>query len=111
MARKVPSNYNESKFIAVSVYSTLLVCLAAAPVYTTAVQAMQKVATLCMALLVNAFLTLICVYVPKLYAIRFVDDMNVEDWRSSAGGTGTTRTNMLSTVASSNRVHAISINT
>ncbi len=84
-ARKVPSNYNESKFIAVSVYSTMLVCLAATPVYTTAIFAKQKVATLCMVLLVNAFLTLSCVYLPKVYAIQFVDhDLNVQEWRSNA---------------------------
>ncbi|XP_022086570.1 metabotropic glutamate receptor 3-like [Acanthaster planci] len=73
-ARKVPSNYNESKFIAVSVYSTLVLCLAAVPVYTTAVAVLQKVATLCLALLLNAYLTLVCVYLPKLYAILFVKE-------------------------------------
>ncbi|XP_072035366.1 metabotropic glutamate receptor-like [Amphiura filiformis] len=89
LARKVPSNYNESKFIGISVYSTLIVSLAAVPVYSTADVVLQKVATLCMVLLLNAYLTLICVYIPKLYAIRFVKDdgLNVEDWRSrSLGG-------------------------
>ncbi|XP_038063049.1 metabotropic glutamate receptor-like [Patiria miniata] len=81
--RKVPSNYNESKFIAVSVYSTLVLCLAAVPVYTTAVAVLQKVATLCMVLLLNAYLTLVCVYLPKLYAARFVKDIRVMDWSSS----------------------------
>ena len=73
--RKVPSNYNESKFIAVSVYSTLVLCLAAVPVYATAVTVLQKVATLCLAVLLNAYLTLVCVYLPKLYAARFVKDV------------------------------------
>ncbi|XP_022106754.1 metabotropic glutamate receptor-like [Acanthaster planci] len=82
-ARKVPSNYNESKFIAVSVYSTLVLCLAAVPVYTTAVAVLQKVATLCVALLLNAYLTLVCVYLPKFYAARFVEDVRVMDWSSS----------------------------
>ena len=84
IARKVPSNYNESKFIGISVYSTLVVSLAAVPVYSTAVFVIQKVATLCMVLLLNAYLTLVCVYIPKLYAIRFVKDdgLNVEDWRT-----------------------------
>ncbi|XP_022106755.1 metabotropic glutamate receptor 1-like [Acanthaster planci] len=84
--RKVPSNYNESKFIAVSVYSTLVLCLAAVPVYTTAVAVLQKVATLCVALLLNAYLTLVCVYLPKLYAARFVEDLEVSDWRSRPEG-------------------------
>ena len=75
--RKVPSNYNESKFIAVSVYSTLVLCLAAVPVYTTAVAVIQKVATLCMALILNAYLTLVCVYLPKLYAVCFVKNIDI----------------------------------
>ncbi|XP_071793408.1 metabotropic glutamate receptor-like [Asterias amurensis] len=70
--RQVPDNYNESKFIAVSVYSTLVVCLAALPVYFTAVAVLQKVATLCSALLLNVYLTLVCLYLPKLYAVRFL---------------------------------------
>ena len=81
-ARKVPSNYNESKFIGISVYSTLIVCLSAVPVYTTADSITQKVATLCMALLLNAYLTLVCLYIPKLYAIHFAgDNLTIENWR------------------------------
>ncbi|XP_038046775.1 metabotropic glutamate receptor-like [Patiria miniata] len=90
--RKVPSNYNESKFIAVSVYSTLVLCLAAVPVYTTAVAVLQKVATLCMALLLNAILTVVCVYLPKLYAVKFLKDVRVMDWSSSAGSTAESTT-------------------
>ena len=47
--RNLPSNCNESKFIAVSVYSTVLVCLAAVPVYTTAIELAQKILTLIVA--------------------------------------------------------------
>ena len=89
---KVPSNYNESKFIAVSVYSTLVLCLAAVPVYTTAVAVLQKVATLCMAVLLNAYLTLVCVYLPKLYAARFVKDVVLLKCSNTVTGeTSTTR--------------------
>ncbi|XP_038071183.1 metabotropic glutamate receptor 3-like [Patiria miniata] len=76
-ARKVPSNYNESKFIAVSVYSTLVLCLAAVPVYTTAVDVLQKLATVCLAVQLNAYLTLVCVYLPKLCAILSVKEGGV----------------------------------
>ncbi|XP_038071165.1 metabotropic glutamate receptor-like [Patiria miniata] len=82
-ARKVPSNYNESKFIAISVYSTLVFGMAAVPVYITAATVLQKVATLCVAILLNSFLTLSCVYLPKLYAVRFGVDVQVCEWRSS----------------------------
>ena len=73
-ARRVPYNYNESKFIAISVYSTLIVCLAAIPVYTTATSVAQKIGALSVVLLVNTYLTLLCLYIPKLYAIRFASE-------------------------------------
>ncbi|XP_033633433.1 metabotropic glutamate receptor-like [Asterias rubens] len=82
-ARRVPSNYNESKFIALSVYSTLVFGMAAVPVYITAVYTLQKVATFCLALLLNAFLTLFCVYLPKLYAIRFDVEVELCEWKAS----------------------------
>ncbi|XP_038046932.1 metabotropic glutamate receptor 1-like [Patiria miniata] len=92
-ARKVPSNYNESKFIAISVYSTLVFGMAAVPVYITAATVLQKVATLCVAILLNSFLTLFCVYLPKLYAIQLARDVQVSEWRAndkSSSGTGST---------------------
>ena len=66
-------------------YSTLIVCLAAVPVYSTAVIVLQKVATLSMALLLNAYLTLVCIYLPKLYAIHFAvdEDLSVVTWRAN----------------------------
>ncbi|XP_038070543.1 metabotropic glutamate receptor 5-like [Patiria miniata] len=93
--RKVPSNYNESKFIAVSVYSTLVLCLAAVPVYATATIVLQKVATLCMAVLLNAYLTLVCVYLPKLYAARFVKDVVLLRCSNSTTGENSTRVHPL----------------
>ncbi len=85
--RQVPDNYNESKFIAVSVYSTLVVCLAALPVYFTAVAALQKVATLCAALLLNVYLTLVCLYLPKLYAVRFLPTDRANQTMTVVGNT------------------------
>ena len=80
-ARNVPSNYNESKFIAVSVYSTLIVCLAALPVYATAIDVSQKILTLTVALLFNTYLTLACLYLPKIYAIHFAGEEAQQTWR------------------------------
>ena len=106
-ARKVPSNYNESKFIGISVYSTMVVTMAAVPVYTTAVFVLQKVATLCMVLLLNAYLTLVCVYIPKLYAIRFVpDDLNVD---MTARTLGTEVVNAVSIPRVANRVEPLPV--
>ena len=75
--RKVPSNYNESKFIAASVYSTMLLVSAAALVYSTVSDVATMKAAFCVVVLLNAYLTLACVYLPKLYAVRFVRDFDV----------------------------------
>ncbi|XP_038071188.1 metabotropic glutamate receptor 4-like [Patiria miniata] len=70
-ARKVPDNYNESRFISISVYSMVLVCLVAVPVYVTARETLLKVATWSFAFVFNGFLTLVFVYLRKLYSCRF----------------------------------------
>ncbi|XP_072046386.1 metabotropic glutamate receptor-like [Amphiura filiformis] len=82
-ARRVPDNFNESKFIAVSVYSTLIVCLTAIPVYTTAIDVAQKIGALSVPLLVNTYLSLFCLYLPKIYAIHY----QREDVQSTRGST------------------------
>ena len=86
-ARRVPSNYNESKFMAASVYSTVVLCISLIPVYTTAVGAVQTLAALCAALLLTAYITLVFLYLPKLYAIHFVKDneeLQIQNWRLSS---------------------------
>ena len=83
-ARKVEENYNESKFIAVSVYSIMILCLAAIPVYTTATSVEQKIGAVNVVLLVNTFLTLFCLYIPKLYAIHFASEDVQATWGASA---------------------------
>ncbi|XP_072048121.1 metabotropic glutamate receptor-like [Amphiura filiformis] len=88
-ARKVPDNFNESKFIAGSVYSTLILCLAAFPLYTTAIDIIQKVAAISAAILINAYLTLACLYLHKLYVIRFMDEDDGNEHTSMVGRVGT----------------------
>ncbi len=70
-ARKIPDNFNESKFIGVSVYSTVIICLSAIPMYVLAIQIAQMIGALCVTLLANTYLTLGCLYLPKIYAIMF----------------------------------------
>ena len=84
-ARKIPDNFNESKFIAVSVYSTLVVSLAVIPVYTTATSVAQKIGALSVVLLLNTYLTLFCLYIPKLYAINFAPDDIQKTWGALSG--------------------------
>ena len=83
-ARKVEENFNESKFIAVSVYSTLIACLAAIPVYYTATSVTQKIGAVNVVLLLNTYVTLFCLYIPKLYAIHFASDNIQQAWDASS---------------------------
>ncbi len=77
-ARRVPDHFNESKFIGVSVYSMILVCLAAIPVYATANDVSQKIGALCVPLLLNTYLSLVCLYLPKMFAIRYNLEVNTQ---------------------------------
>ena len=69
--RKLPDNYNESKFIAFCVYSTLFLWLAFVPVYFVIPAGYYRVAVLMIAISSNATVILICMYLPKLFAIYF----------------------------------------
>ncbi|XP_038070536.1 metabotropic glutamate receptor 4-like [Patiria miniata] len=84
-ARHVPDNYNESKFIAVSVYSTLVLCLAVVPVYQTSDDIHMKIATLSLALVINAYVTLVCLYMPKFYIIYVIERRLQEAERMRSG--------------------------
>ncbi|XP_070539919.1 metabotropic glutamate receptor 3-like [Ptychodera flava] len=77
--RKVPDNYNESRFITLSVYTTLVIWLAFIPAYITVNSSSYKVAILSFATLLNSSVTLVCLYVPKLYAVHYVKE---EDTRA-----------------------------
>ena len=87
-ARKLPDNFNESKFIGVSIYSTLMICLAAVPVYFTATNVPQKIGALSVTMLFNVYLTLLCLYLPKLYAIHFAKDEIQATWRTPFSSIG-----------------------
>ncbi|KAK6185981.1 hypothetical protein SNE40_008103 [Patella caerulea] len=67
--RKLPDNYNESRYIAFCVDTTLLVWISFVPTYFTTSRAYYKVIILSLALIVNSVVSLMCLFVPKLYAL------------------------------------------
>ncbi|XP_077992140.1 metabotropic glutamate receptor-like [Glandiceps talaboti] len=73
--RKVPDNYNESRFITMSVYTTLIIWLAFIPTYFTAQFSTSKILLLDLALMLNSSVTLLCLFAPKFYAIYFAKNM------------------------------------
>ena len=91
-ARRLPDNFNESKFIFVCVCTTLFLWLAFIPSYFSAFYASQKVVLLVSVLLFNSAVMLLCLYVPRIYAIVYLgEDKQGVTGTMSAGGTDSTK--------------------
>ena len=73
-ARKLPDNFNESRYIFFTVCTTIFLWVAFLPTYFSAFYATQKALLLATMLLMNATVILLCMYVPKIYALYYVDD-------------------------------------
>ena len=67
-ARKVPENFNEAKYINVTLYTLCIVWLAFIPTYfvTASFQAVFQTCSLTIAIILSATTTLACLFVPKL---------------------------------------------
>ena len=74
LARKLPENFNESWFIFVSLATTSFIWVVFLPTYFTTFYAYHKAALLATCLVLNGFITLLCLFVPKLYAVKYVDE-------------------------------------
>ncbi|XP_076261780.1 metabotropic Glutamate Receptor [Rhynchophorus ferrugineus] len=76
--RKIPENFNESKFIGFTMYTTCVIWLAFIPIYFGTGNAYEtQTTTLCVATSMNATVALVCLYSPKVYIIVFHPDKNV----------------------------------
>ncbi|KAL1493265.1 hypothetical protein ABEB36_011350 [Hypothenemus hampei] len=76
--RKIPENFNESKFIGFTMYTTCIIWLAFMPIYFgTGHTNETQITTLCVATSMNATVALVCLYSPKVYIILFHPDKNV----------------------------------
>lgn len=86
--RKLPDNYNESRFISFCVYSTVIIWLTFIPAYFAVGKAFFEAMFLSLAVLSNATLILMCIFVPKIYAVYFVkqEDMHVSAKFENKGG-------------------------
>ncbi len=69
LARKVPANFNEAKYINVTLYTLIIIWLAFIPIYLTTLQfgAIFQTTSFIIAIILSAFTTLICIYGPKIY--------------------------------------------
>ena len=78
LTRRLPDNFNESWYIFISVSTTLFVWVAFFPTYLMAFYSYHKAALLSLALCLNSLVTLICLFVPKVYAVYYVDDKMIK---------------------------------
>lgn len=103
--RKLPDNFNESRFISMCVYTTLVIWLAFIPTYFTASREYLKSLLLSVALLLNHTVAVLFLFLPKIYACRFVDPENLILNRSHTAETS----HVIS--GSSNRVGVVTTST
>lgn len=67
--RKLPDNYKESRYIAFCVDTTLLIWITFVPTYFTTTRAAAKTTILAVSLLLNASVTVTCLFIPRIYSL------------------------------------------
>lgn len=77
--RKIPGRFNETKFIIITTYTTCIVWLAFVPVFFSTEKIPLRIYSLCAALVLNATVTLICMFLPKLYVAVCRPHKNTKD--------------------------------
>ncbi|XP_071082825.1 metabotropic glutamate receptor 3-like [Haliotis cracherodii] len=76
--RKIPENFNESKFIGFSMYTTCIIWLAFVPIYFGTLNSFKiQITTLCVSISLSATVALLCLFLPKVYIIVFQPQKNV----------------------------------
>ncbi len=96
MTRKLPENFNESWFIFISVATTLFMWLVFVPSYYNAFYAYLQDALLALCLILNAYITITCLFLSKIYAVLFVKETSIKV--TAATGQVDTLTTAASTV-------------
>ena len=88
LTRKLPENFNESGYIFVSVCTTSFLWIVFIPTYFTMFYAYHQAALLAFCLFMNCACTLLCLFLPKVYAVYF---LNENDMTIMTGGSNNSR--------------------
>ncbi|CAH1784570.1 unnamed protein product [Owenia fusiformis] len=76
--RRIPENFNESKFIGFTMYTTCIIWLAFVPIYFGTLNSFEiQITTLCISISLSASVALLCLFAPKMYIIVFQPEKNV----------------------------------
>ena len=77
LTKSLPENFNDSRYIFVSISTTLFMWSVFLPTYFTTFRSDHKAILLSVWLLLNTFITLLCQFCPKVYAVFFVLEENM----------------------------------
>ncbi|XP_059142364.1 metabotropic glutamate receptor-like [Physella acuta] len=75
--RKLPDNFNESRFISMCVSTTLVIWLAFIPTYFTAGREYVRVLLLSVSLILNHTVALVFLFLPKVFAAVYLPEESV----------------------------------
>ena len=95
-ARKCPGKFNETRYIILTTYTTCVVWLAFVPVFFSTDRINIRVFSLCASLCLNATVTLLCLFAPKLYVALCRPHKNTKEavmGRAKAGASATSFSN------------------
>ncbi|XP_064649788.1 metabotropic glutamate receptor 3-like [Lineus longissimus] len=86
-SRGIPANFNETRFISFSVYTTLILWMALLPTYYTANNERFKTIYLTLAMIIHAYLIQMSLFLPKLYAVMYLkeDEILVQGIQGRSG--------------------------
>ena len=91
LTRKIPDNFNEAKFINVTVYSLCIIWLGFLPAYFVSIQfgTVYENFFLLLSIILSASATLLCLLVPKIFIVILDKEEEKKDWTTGTG-TGAT---------------------
>lgn len=77
--RKCPEGFNETRYIAFTNYTTLILWLAFVPLYLVSTSNAIRVVTLALSLSLSAFVQLGCLFFPKVYIVLMKPEKNTKE--------------------------------
>ncbi|KAJ8688366.1 hypothetical protein QAD02_024161 [Eretmocerus hayati] len=77
--RKCPEGFNETRYIAFTNYTTLVLWLAFVPLYLASTSNAIRVVTLSLSLSLSAFVQLGCLFFPKMYIVLLKPEKNTKE--------------------------------
>nr|CDJ81180.1 Extracellular ligand-binding receptor and GPCR domain containing protein [Haemonchus contortus] len=84
--RKIPENFNETRHIGFTMYSTCILWLSFGPIYFATQNNFRiQITSLCMCISLSGTVALVCFFAPKVYIVLFQPYKNVRTRQSAVG--------------------------